>query len=534
METLKPKYNKQDIINVGLILLLGFLIARQLQDYMDVLLWDEAIYLDRGFLLWKIIPNTWGPVYSVWYKLLSYIEQNKIALYYLNFKILFLLSSILAYLFMVALRMPKVMALFFTCMWLIHPYNLPSWPKISHFVICIILFAAIFIQYLKSTINQIVVFSIAFLICGFARPELYLSFIFSVLLLFILIFIYRKNINPSNILSICVWLLFVGITYKLYRTPLTSGDAQRGLGVFIQHFALNYSIWNKQDILWWFDFQDAVMRCFKPPYTLKNFVQNPYLWQHFSFNIQLLLSKSFSLISNLIFPFHFISKKIFFVLSSLLSLYLLYKNKCQIKYFFQLIKEQFLLFGFLLISVLPSIASSIYAHPRTHYLVILFPFIFFIFSAFFPKHKTSNVFHSLLIFVVFIFFMPKAKDFQFFDLYGTDKNMMTKKTINFIEDKYQDKPTTILDIDGLMPSLMNSNFKSSNIRPLIKEDSVLISSIVLKEQPDIIYVTPTMMKLKKNKTDSLFQQMIAEPERFNYYKQAIPTLGDVYLLEKTK
>lgn len=130
--------------------------------------------------------------------------------------------------------------------------------------------------------------------------------------------------------------------------------------------------------------------------------------------------------------------------------------------------------------------------------------------------------------------MPKAKDFQYFDLYGTDKNMMTKKSISFIEDKYQNQPTTILDIDGLMPSLMNSNFKSSNIRPLIKEDSVLISAIILNEQPDIIYITPTMMKLKKNKTDSLFQQMIAAPERFNYHKQSIPTLEDVYLLEKTK
>jgi len=79
----KNKLDKKDLLMVFLLCISGIVLTYHLTQYMDVLLWDEAIYLDRGFLLWKIIPNTWGPIYSVWYKLLSYIEIDKINLYFI-------------------------------------------------------------------------------------------------------------------------------------------------------------------------------------------------------------------------------------------------------------------------------------------------------------------------------------------------------------------------------------------------------------------------------------------------------------------
>jgi len=499
---------------------------------MDVLLWDEAIYLDRGFLLWKIIPNTWGPIYSVWYKLLSYIEQNKIALYYLNYKVLYLLSTVLIYLFMVALRTPKTVAFFFACIWLSHPSNLPSWPKISHFAICIIFFTAIFIQYIENNLNKAFIFSIALLICGFARPELYLSFIFSFFFLIFLIIRHRKILNKINFVSAAIWLIFVAFTYKLYRTPLTNGDAQRGLGVFIQHFALNYSIWNKQDILWWFDFQDTVNKCFQPPYTLTHLAENSFFWKHIFFNLKLFCTKTFSLISGLFLPFYFLKKVLFFIASCIILIYILIKNKNSFSLFFRNIKEQKLLFILLIIATAPSMLSAIYAHPRTHYLIMFLPMMFFLIAALFSSSTQNNFKQILFIFFVFAVLTPSSKDFKYFDLYGTNKNMMNKKTIHYIEDKYGKDTTLILDIDGLLPSLMNQNFRYCNIRPLVTDQKVLISDIIQDEQPDVIYITPTILKLRKNKTDTIFHQLLSTPEIFHYKKDNIPDLADVYLLVK--
>ena len=126
-----------DFIAICLLIIMGIFVVHNLENNMDVLLWDEARYLDRGFWLWKAFPKTWGPIYSVWYKILSYVESNRIALYYLNYKVLFIASTILTFSFMRAYKASLFVAFFLSSMWLVNTYNLPAWPKISHFSICI-------------------------------------------------------------------------------------------------------------------------------------------------------------------------------------------------------------------------------------------------------------------------------------------------------------------------------------------------------------------------------------------------------------
>lgn len=539
METLDKNQtllNKYDIIYVLLILLLGYSVCHYLENYMDVLLWDEAIYLDRGFLLWKIVPNTWGPIYSVWYKLLSYLEINKVNLYYLNYKILFLSSSVLVYLFMVVFKAPRLVAFSFTCLWLFHEYNLPSWPKISHFAICIILLAGILSRFVEDNINITIIFSIAFLFGGFARPEIYLSFILTIVILLILIVLSIKHLHKKNYLFLFLLVLCIGITYKFYRTPFTNGDAQRGFGVFLQHFALNYTIWHKQNILWWFEFQDIIEKSFKPPYTLKHLIFNheSLFWTHIFFNLKLFFIRSFSVFINCIVPIFFFKKTLFFIISVLFSGYVLFKSKLNLYSWIRNLKQQKLTLLILLIGTLPSIISSIYAHPRTHYLVMLIPIIAFLYANAFQEKKSNDTKMILFIFFIFYCIGPKAKDFKYFDLYGSTNDMMYKKSIAYLEYKFGNDCTTVFDIDGLLPSLMNGNFTSSNIRPLITEKQVLVSDLILSENPDVIFVTPTLFKLKKTQTDSVFHQLINAPQQFNYKKENLPTMPQVYFLIKSE
>lgn len=61
---------------------------------MDVLFWDESLYLSRGLSMFDHIPKDWGPSYSLWYKLLSYFISDRVELYYFNFKLTTILISI--------------------------------------------------------------------------------------------------------------------------------------------------------------------------------------------------------------------------------------------------------------------------------------------------------------------------------------------------------------------------------------------------------------------------------------------------------
>jgi len=525
----------ENIVALFLLLVMGLIISYNLENTMDVLLWDEARYLDRGFWLWKAFPKTWGPIYSVWYKILSYIESNRLALYYLNYKILFILSTGLSYLFMITYRIPKFVTFFFCCMWLMHEYNLPSWPKISHFCICIILFAGIFAGHIRNTINKIIIFAIAFLVCAYARPEFYLSFVFVLFLLLIVGIKNIKSVNKINLIYFFVLIIGIGLSYSAYETPFNNEDAQRGIGVFLQHYAYNYYTWTHKDILWWFDVQEALDKSFKPPYNLKDIILNSdsYFWKHIFYNTKLFLSHTASIVLNLFLPLYHIKNIFLFILCSLTSIYIFWKYNLSYKNFWYALKSHLLIVFILVLGIIPSVVSSIYAYPRVHYLVLFFPLIFLLAGMSFRTDKKSNLKNILLFALLFVLFIPKAKDFKYFDLFGTDKDMMNKKTILYLEEKYNKDSVTIFDIDGQLNTLMTSNFQSLNIGDFISKPTYLLSDYIQNEQPDVVYITPTVFKLKRTATDSVFHKMTEQPEIFNYKRENIPELTDVYLLIKS-
>ena len=143
------KFDKFLFLGIALLIVCGIKICWNLQNYMDVLFWDESLYLYRGTCMFDFIPKDWGPSYSLWYKILSLFIQDKIQLYYFNFTFTTILISI-------ALFMLLLLA-----------------------------------KYSKTTLLKFSVMSFAFLICSYARPELFLPFI-ACFLLTIILFL-KKN-----------------------------------------------------------------------------------------------------------------------------------------------------------------------------------------------------------------------------------------------------------------------------------------------------------------------------------------------------
>lgn len=522
---------KVDIFSTVFILVAGILLTHRLENYMDVLLWDEAIYLDRGFLLWKIIPNTWGPTYSVWYKMLSYIEIDKVNLYYLNYKIQTIGSAILLYLLLRKHSIVQFVSFFLAISWLFHVCNLPSWPKISHFSVQLILVAGIVSSYFSSLLIKSILFCLAFLFCAYARPELYVSFLMSLLVVLYFVIKEIKNINKIKLFTLFVLCFSIFVTYKFYKTPFNGNDSQRSVGVLIQHLAYNINTWDNLNLLWWYEWKSIVAKYFQEPFSLKEIIfnENGIFLKHILYNTKKFLISFVDIILNLFFPYSiFYKKKIFFFAMTILSAWLF------IKYFkldrSNLKKNKFIVLLFF-IACFPSIFSSIYAYPRTHYLVMTVPLIWFV-VALFLNHCNLKFLYTLLLACLTLMVMPKAENYTYFDMFGTNKNRTNSKLIQHFKNKNTKDSVCLFDADGMLPTLMPQNYTIYDIKSLIANDTFSFGQAMEVKKPDIIVISPTMLKWTKIKNDTLFRDMIANPNKFGYSKKKLKNLDGIFWLEK--
>ena len=115
-------------------------------------------------------------------------------------------------------------------------------------------------------------------------------------------------------------------------------------------------------------------------------------------------------------------------------------------------------------------------------------------------------------------------------MFGSNKGRMNQKTIQYLEKKYKNDSIKILDVEGGLSTMMTQNFTSINPNQIFQDSSIHFSDVISKEQPDIIYVTPILLRLKKIKSDTVFQKMLLKPENYNYFRQKTSIFG-VYLFE---
>jgi hypothetical protein len=227
------------VISILLIIICGIKVTWNLDKYMDVLFWDESSYLKRGTQLFAYIPREWGPSYSLWYKFLSYFISDNLTLYYFNFKLTTILVAVSVFMLLLSCGVQRILAFMLSLFLLASFINLPVWPRISHFCIIIILNGLLITKFFHSSILKFIIISTVFLICAYARPELYLLFMVCFFTSIVLIFYKFKDTTKIELAAFCALLILFTITFIYLKTPFNSGDSSRSIKVFLQHFAWN-------------------------------------------------------------------------------------------------------------------------------------------------------------------------------------------------------------------------------------------------------------------------------------------------------
>ncbi|CAA9279422.1 MAG: hypothetical protein AVDCRST_MAG56-3620 [uncultured Cytophagales bacterium] len=285
-----------------LILLCGLKLTYQLQDYLDIGLHDESLYMWSGITFFNAAPNPQGgPLYSLWYHLLYLFQPDRIKLYYLNQALLTILPPLFIFLLLVAYRVPLALGLLLAIFFLCSNSNLPIWPKVSVLVLLLVTAATALLPLVQSRLNKFLLFSTLALLCAYIRPELYVAFILLGIcaLLLLLHGVWHQKLPAAAMVPAGLPVALAVILQSTLGNPM---GGNRSIIAFGQHFASNYLTWTNGDLNAWNDWPlimaenfgestDSIVEALlaNPPIFFKHLLQNvgdfAALWANKSSNI---------------------------------------------------------------------------------------------------------------------------------------------------------------------------------------------------------------------------------------------------------
>lgn len=536
------RWNTFTFAGIFLIIVCGLNATRGLEQHMDVMFWDESLYLSRGMSMFKYIPRDWGPSYSLWYKMFSFLFSDRVELYYFNFKLTTILISLSFFLLLMACGVQRILAFVFSVFFLSSFINMPLWPRVSHYCVIVLIAGILMAKYQKSIVAKFVFYSFALLVCAFARPELFLPFLVCFVLTYLFFFATIKQRNKYDIALVAGLTLFFLVLYKFFKTPLNNGDSTRGIGVFLQHFAMNYVQWHHSNTVFWLDYPDILKENFKNATSLKEMIEvNPALIKHH------VLSNGYhycTQTAKIVFSFFapIFTKKIHWlclmVSIMLFGVYFSFTKtiKDKRKKVFSLAKDNIFSLFVIFLFALPSFLVCIYAYPRQHYLLLQVPFLLLL-IALAISSITVEIYKSaqkiVVVAVVWFFVMPVSEDFDYFRMFRNEESLANQKSLKYIKQHYTSKDTIhVFDLEGGMTNLLPANFVNNNYIYLRDRNKILLSDFLLSNKYDIIYKTPILTMLNSVQQDTILFDLLKNPAKYGYLEQKTGNFTPALLIKK--
>jgi len=526
------------ILGSILLLLCGIKLYYGIPETMDIQFADEAAYIRFGLDLFDQMNRNWGPLYSIWYKCLSFFSTDTIELYYLNFEITSVLIGVLLYIFLLRLSIKPVFALFIAFSVLVSDLNISVWPRISHFCMVLFLLALIAVSYLRSTVYKCLVFTLLCLLCSYARPEFYLSFVLMCVVTLISILYNRSLLGRRDILIFSGALVGIGILHVIFRFP--SNDFfgyNRGVAAFYQHYAWNYKWRTHGTFDAWLYWEELAKKqfgdCNSIWCVIKTqpgiFISNT-LFNVRTYFIQLLKTLPF------VFPigvFHGIKLKLLLTALILLTYVALLIWKPSRQYFIQKISVYrfYLLLLFCLIT--PTLMSCLAVFPRDHYLYLQMPFLLLLLiSAFGYLFKKINLTPVLFtVFGVLLFLStPNVQRYEFMKVSNDSHSLCNKKLVQYLERSFSDKPHTIFTNMPFVRGMLPTNFKEINTI-FDKKKQIPFQHYLDSAQIDIVIITPSTLRDPHILLDTTWVQFMDNYKKYGFERRDF-TDCDMYLLTK--
>lgn len=542
--TVTPFNKKAAVFGVLLLILAGLRVYYNLYDYMDIVYGDEVIYMKNGLNLTRDFNRDWGPLYGVWYKLLSLFFHDTVQLYYFNYAFIAIIATVMIYLAFLAMDIHPLVAFYLALCFVSSRAIVPMWPRISLFTISILMVGVITVSRLRELYMRLLVFCIVLLLASYARPELYLSFIFSITILVLYYFAEKKYLKKFSPYRFIVFVLIILLLHTIFQFPSnTYNGYPRNLAAFYQHYFVNLFFQHKAseyDWIYWKDIHKTVFVNCNSFFDII-FHYPKEFFSHVLYNAKNYIIEVISKNISIIFPYLNGRNKIFIggsVSVFIFSIVLLFIPNIR-KKFIQSLKGHTFFLIMLGIWGLPTLISSIVIFPREHYIMLNY-FLFIIplgllFSVFIrelPWQLSEK--YLLVLAIVFMPFLSSSKYYYFFLTDHDKNNMCSRKALEHIKNKHLDKNKRYVffaDIHyfiGFLPE----NFEEINTI-FDKTKDVSFSTVLDNHKPDFILVNNCISYSPSLRNDPSWQAFIKNPYNYGYRYEFVKDCPYYYLVRNT-
>jgi hypothetical protein len=527
------------LAGVFIILLVGFRWSIGLPQHMDILFGDEAEYIRNGLDLFKIIRNDWGPAYNIWYKFLSLFFSDTIQLYYANYIIGGIGVSVFLFIALSDLNVNRIVALYVSFCFLVSSVNVNTWPRISHFVLLLVLIAIISIARITSDARKCLTFAILCYICAYARPDLFFAFL--VLIPVSMYFMYKEKEEWKSFIPYLIILLVSILFFQFifgFPSPTYKGGLNRLYSAFCQHYSMNYKYRTHAHfdaITEWIDFcKSKFPDCktitdvlFKHP---GDFIQNTF------FNLKNYIVILFGTLLSFVFPtgiYH--SKKAMFlsiiVLLMFLFIVIIHPEKRR-KFLFNISQYKLILF-LLLIFGLPSMGMCVIIFPRPHYILLHSLLLVFLIVILFQSVLSDLTFewhYFIPIGLFFLFISPSSDDYRYMQ-YGEDMdNLCDQRLVHYLQKK-KDKEYTVFTNYLNVTYMLPKNYTEFSTEFELKR-GMEFSKILEERKINIILVSSNILQNPILLKDTAWNNLIETPESYSFRKVSYSAMCESYLLIK--
>jgi hypothetical protein len=505
----------------------GWVFTADIWEAVDILFWDEVNYLNSGKQMFGKFNNQWGPAYAVWYKILSLFQQDTLDLYYLNYRMMAILPAIAMFWLLALSDVRRWIAFSVAMLFLFADINLPTWPKVSHYVVFAFLMGLSFMRYLPNILLKLGFMSLVSLYIAYARPEFYLTYM-AVIVLSILAFFVDSSSRKLKFLAPALLMILLSFSIQLViGNPMFNFQGDRSALAFAQHFMFNYFQWNDIDQDFWITWMSYYEKEFGSAGSLKEaYALNPELFkQHLLSNIQGYIVNGFRKFSDVMLPEQLVAlpltaRMAVLVLGGAISITLMGRSAF-VETVWNSLRKNMLVVVLLLIFVAPSLLASIVIYPRDHYMFLHVPVVILLACLLFfsqpmgiAMNPWKNIAPAALAIIAAWIWMPSLKNYDYFDLWRKENSLANLKTVEKLRAYNFSAPVRLLENEGGINQFLSDNY--SWIRGFMKDRPWV--EYIEAEHVNVIYVTPSLEKYPSLLEDETYPVFRDHPEQYGFIK----------------
>ena len=234
-----------------LLAIAGWKFTYGLENYVDINFHDPSFYLLNGVTLHENgLPDAEnGPFYAVWFYLLSLTQPDRIELFYRDYKLLTILLPLMIYLVLRRCSVSSIAALVGSALSLVSFFNFPSFTRVSHFAVCIILASLVGASFARRFQTATAIAALGALFASYVRPELFLAWMMlSILCVATFLYGYWREVRGRDLIPLGLFVLVNAAVLYFLGIPVAGG---RGVVAFAEHFAINWAGWTGSSLDPW-------------------------------------------------------------------------------------------------------------------------------------------------------------------------------------------------------------------------------------------------------------------------------------------